>query len=93
VFIEDYMTPDPCTIGPQETLSQAHDLMDRQRVRHLPVVDDGIVAGLISIGDVVKARIEELEVESSQLRDFIETRRFNEMYRQIGPAAYAGEPG
>jgi len=45
--------------------------MTRSRIRHLPVVEDGKLCGLISIGDVVKNRLEELETETSVLRDFI----------------------
>ncbi len=45
--------------------------MTRSRVRHLPVVRDGKLCGIISIGDVVKNRLEELETETSVLRDYI----------------------
>jgi len=45
--------------------------MTRSRVRHLPVVRDGKLSGIISIGDVVKNRLEELETETSVLRDYI----------------------
>ena len=45
--------------------------MTGSRIRHLPVVEDGKLCGLISIGDVVKNRLEELETETSELRDFI----------------------
>jgi len=44
-------------------------LMTGPRVRHLPVVADGKLAGIVSIGDVVKHRLEELETESNVLRD------------------------
>ena len=45
--------------------------MTRSRIRHLPVVENGKLCGLVSIGDVVKNRVEELETETSVLRDFI----------------------
>ena len=53
-----------------------HDLartMTDHRVRHVPVVDDGILIGIVSIGDVVKARLDELEEERKQLVDYIQT--------------------
>lgn len=45
--------------------------MTEGRFRHLPVVEDGALAGMISIGDVVKARLEELAAEAEQLKEFI----------------------
>jgi signal-transduction protein with cAMP-binding, CBS, and nucleotidyltransferase domain len=45
--------------------------MTRSRIRHLPVVDEGQLRGIISIGDVVKNRLDELETETSVLRDYI----------------------
>lgn len=45
--------------------------MSRSRFRHLPVIEDGKLRGMISIGDVVKSRLEELESETSVLRDYI----------------------
>ena len=46
--------------------------MTDSRIRHLPVVEDGKLVGLVSIGDVVKNRLMELESESSMLREYIE---------------------
>jgi signal-transduction protein with cAMP-binding, CBS, and nucleotidyltransferase domain len=45
--------------------------MTRSRIRHLPVVENGTLCGIISIGDVVKNRLEELETETTVLRDYI----------------------
>jgi len=53
----------------QDTIRDAMAEMTRSRNRHLPVVDDGALSGLISIGDVVKHRLEELELEALVLRD------------------------
>jgi CBS domain-containing protein len=47
-------------------------LMTRRRIRHLPVVDDGRVTGFVSIGDLVKYRIDRIEAEASALRDYIQ---------------------
>jgi CBS domain-containing protein len=46
-------------------------LMTDKRIRHLPVVDRGTLAGIVSIGDVVKHRIDEVEGEASSMREFI----------------------
>ena len=49
-------------------------LMSEHRIRHLPVVAEGALVGIISIGDVVKTRVDELETEKSQLVDYIRGR-------------------
>lgn len=58
-----------CTRG--SAIQDVMALMTTSRIRHLPVVEDGRICGIISIGDVVKNRLEELEAETSTLRDFI----------------------
>jgi CBS domain-containing protein len=61
--------------APDATIRDAMATMTRTRHRHLPVVADGAVVGLVSIGDVVKHRLEEMELEASVLRDaYIATR-------------------
>lgn len=62
-----------CTPG--DTIKQAMALMTRTRNRHLPVVDGGKLCGLLSIGDVVKNRLEEMELETNVLRDAYIARR------------------
>jgi CBS domain-containing protein len=57
------------TIAPSDTLKRAMSLMTDHRVRHLPVLADGKLVGIVSIGDVVRHRLEELETESNVLRD------------------------
>jgi CBS domain-containing protein len=57
------------TVAPGDTVRHAMSLMTNQRVRHLPVLADGKLVGIVSIGDVVKHRLEELETESNVLRD------------------------
>lgn len=55
--------------SPDATIRDAMATMTRTRHRHLPVVADGAVVGLVSIGDLVKHRLEEMELEASVLRD------------------------
>jgi CBS domain-containing protein len=57
------------TISTHESLKRAMALMTRARVRHLPVMEDGEMTGIVSLGDMVKHRLEELELESNVLRD------------------------
>jgi CBS domain-containing protein len=57
------------TIAPDDTVKRAMTLMTDYRVRHLPVIADGKLVGIVSIGDVVKHRLQDLEVESNVLRD------------------------
>jgi CBS domain-containing protein len=57
------------TVAPGDTLKRAMSLMTNHRVRHLLVLADGKLGGIVSIGDVVKHRLEELETESNVLRD------------------------
>jgi len=83
------MTSRVIVAGPAENMLQVMGRMSAQRIRHLPVVEQGSVLGLISIGDVIKARISELEGQSATLEEYISTRRWHDLYRDIGPAAYS----
>ena len=65
----DVMSLTTITAAPGDTLIRAMRLMTRHRVRHLPVMADGQLVGIVSIGDVVKHRLEDLETESNVLRD------------------------
>jgi CBS domain-containing protein len=56
-------------VAPGDSLKRAMSLMTNHRVRHLPVIDDGKLVGIVSIGDVVKHRLEDLETETNVLRD------------------------
>jgi CBS domain-containing protein len=70
------MTTVVATCSPDDGLDSLMATMTDQRVRHLPVVDDEAhLAGIISIGDVVKHRLDELQVEAQTLHDYIETGR------------------
>jgi len=59
------------TVTPQTSLEEVMRMMTVHRVRHAPVVVDGSLAGIVSIGDVVKSRIDELETERAALTDYI----------------------
>ena len=58
---------------PEDTIHDVMQKMTSGRFRHLPVVVDGKLAGIVSIGDVVKHRIEEVEREAEQIREYIAT--------------------
>jgi CBS domain-containing protein len=68
---EEVMTRDVVTVGLATTVQQAMEMMTDKRFRHLPVMDEGKLAGLVSIGDLVKARIAEAEQEAEALRSFV----------------------
>ena len=67
--VSEIMRHGVITVSPAETVSHAMNLMTRHRVRHMPVVHDGELAGIISIGDVVRHRLDDLELETNVLRD------------------------
>lgn len=63
------------TCTPEDSITTVMALMTRHRVRHLPVVEDGKLRGIVSIGDVVKYRLDELEMEANIIREAYITRR------------------
>jgi CBS domain-containing protein len=65
------MTRDVATCGEDDTVASIMERMTAGRFRHMPVVANGRLIGLISIGDVVKQRVEEIEGESEAMRDYI----------------------
>lgn len=67
------MTRDVVTCSDSETIDQVMGRMTRGRFRHLPVAKGGRLSGIVSIGDVVKARIEEVEREAEEMRSYIAT--------------------
>jgi CBS domain-containing protein len=71
--VSSVMTADVHTCVPDASVPDLARLMTEQRVRHVPVVEDGALVGIVSIGDVVKARLDELEEERRQLVDYIQT--------------------
>jgi CBS domain-containing protein len=69
MLVRDIMHGGVPTVSPDESVNRVMKLMTRDRVRHLPVVLGGKLVGILSIGDVVKHRLEEMETETSVLRD------------------------
>jgi CBS domain-containing protein len=65
------MTADVHTCEPGDSEAELMALMTNQRIRHLPVVEHGKLAGMISIGDVVKYRIEAIEREAAEMKHYI----------------------
>jgi len=69
MHVKDIMRHGPVTVTPDDSLLRVTALMTRHRVRHMLVLRDGKLAGIISIGDVVKHRLDDLELEANVLRD------------------------
>ncbi len=69
--VQELMTSEVVTCKPTDTIAEVMKLMTHGRFRHLPVVDDGELTGMVSIGDVVKHRLEEAELEAKVLRDYV----------------------
>lgn len=67
------MTAPAITVGPGEAVIGALSLMTRRRVRHLPVVEGGRVIGVVSIGDLVKYRIDRIEADAAAMRAYIQS--------------------
>ena len=70
----DLMTAEVVTTDPSASTEDLMAIMSKGRFRHVPVVADGALAGIVSIGDIVKARVLELETEREQLTDYISGR-------------------
>lgn len=71
--VGEVMTRDVVTITGQDTLDHVSGKMTTGKFRHIPVLKGGRICGIISIGDVVKHRIESIEAEASAMRDYIAT--------------------
>jgi CBS domain-containing protein len=69
--IEEVMTRELITVDPDQTVNDCMMLMTENHIRHLPVMDEGRLVGIISVGDVVKDIIEELEFHVEQLKSYI----------------------
>jgi len=71
--VGDVMTAPAISIDTQTPVLVALSLMTRRRIRHLPVVEGGALLGIVSIGDLVKYRIDGIESEAAALRDYIQS--------------------
>jgi CBS domain-containing protein len=73
--VADLMTRDVLRCQPDDTIADIMGVMTARRIRHLPVMEEGRLAGLVSIGDVVKYRLDETKLEVESLRDYVLAQR------------------
>jgi len=69
--VSEVMTKNVVTMNRQATVAEVMERMTERRIRHLPIVDNGDLVGIVSIGDVVKRKIEETEQEALALKEYI----------------------
>ena len=69
--VSEVMTKDVVTMSRRATVAEVMERMTERRIRHLPIVDNGELVGIVSIGDVVKRKIEETEQEAIALKEYI----------------------
>jgi CBS domain-containing protein len=70
--VRETMTAPAITVSSDTAIMSGLSLMTKRRIRHLPVVEDGSLTGFVSIGDLVKHRIEKIEAEAAAMRDYIQ---------------------
>ncbi len=71
--VHEAMTKAVITVTSNTSPLEALAMMTQRRIRHLPVVDDGVLVGFVSIGDLVKVRMERIESEAAAMREYIQT--------------------
>jgi len=71
--VSRFMTTEVITCTGRSSVNELMELMTQRKFRHVPVVEGGQITGIISIGDVVKQRVEEVEAESRAIKDYIAT--------------------
>jgi CBS domain-containing protein len=69
--VRDVMAKPIIFVRPEQTVDECMSVMTRKRIRHLPVLDDGVLVGMVSIGDLVKSVIEEQQHTIEQLEEYI----------------------
>lgn len=69
--VRDLMTRKVVTCEPADDVEELAQAMTARRIRHVPVIDEGELVAIVSIGDVVKARLSALQAERDQLRDYV----------------------
>lgn len=73
--VAEVMTQDVMTCTPRDSIEHLMATMTERRIRHLPVLSEGRLAGIVSIGDIVKYRVDELELENNRIHEYISTGR------------------
>jgi CBS domain-containing protein len=73
--VDSLMSTDVATCNPRATVDELMRLMTDRRIRHVPVLDGGDLAGIVSIGDIVKSRIDELQAETDTLHEYLTSGR------------------
>ena len=69
--VKDVMTKEIIVASPDDDIEQVEKVMTKNRIRHLPIIESGNIAGIISIGDLVKAQLKDLHVENKYLKDYV----------------------
>jgi CBS domain-containing protein len=70
-YVHDIMTTELITVESRESIEMCMHIMTDKKIRHLPVLDQGVLSGIISIGDTVKAIIDQQKVEINDLKSYI----------------------
>jgi CBS domain-containing protein len=70
--VGDVMTREVIAADPEETVDNLMSIMTEHRIRHIPIIEGGKLAGLVSLGDVVKAQLKDKHVEIHYLKDYLE---------------------
>jgi CBS domain-containing protein len=73
--VAELMTKSVVTCSPNDTIGHVAKIMTQRRIRHLPVTEGRKLVGIVSVGDVVKHRLDELELEANVLRDYAVSRQ------------------
>ncbi len=71
VRVQEIMTTDVRVCAPEDSFGTLMSIMTEHRIRHVPVLDDGTLVGVLSIGDAVKQRMDQLEFERDQLNNYV----------------------